>query len=84
VVLAVAPHLMPSPKGSLHRKVEEAGVSVGVETHALDNLAVSGAQLVFQEKIILEQREIRWNANKCFTKMDEDGDLKNGIRVKMD
>jgi hypothetical protein len=55
-----------------------------LETHTSDNLAVSGAWLVFQEKIIFEQREIRQNAEKCLTEMDEDDDLKNGIRVEKD
>jgi hypothetical protein len=36
---------------------------VGLETHAPDNLAVSGTQLVFQQKVILEQREIIRNAS---------------------
>jgi hypothetical protein len=56
----------------------------GLETHAPDNLAVIGTRLVFQEKIILEQRKIKWNAKKCFTEMDEDSDLKNGVGIKMD
>jgi hypothetical protein len=55
-----------------------------LETHAPDNLAVSGTWLVFQEKVVLEQGKIRWNAKKCFTEIDKDGDLKNGIRVEMD
>jgi hypothetical protein len=55
-----------------------------LETHAPDNLAVIGTRLVFQEKIILEQRKIKWNAKKYFTEMDEDGDLKNGVGIKMD
>jgi hypothetical protein len=38
-----------SPKGSLHRMVEEAGARVDLETHAPDKLAVSGTRLVFQE-----------------------------------
>jgi hypothetical protein len=84
VVLIVEPCPMPSPKGSLHWEVKEASVRAGLEAHTPDNLAVSSAWLIFQEKVILEQREIRWNAKKCFTKMDEDGDLKNGIRVEMD
>jgi hypothetical protein len=54
VVLTVEPHPMPSPKGSLHRKVKEACVRTGLETHAPDNLAVSNTRLVFQEKIFLE------------------------------
>jgi hypothetical protein len=40
--------------------------------------------LVFQEKVILEQRKIQRNAKKCFIEMDEDGDLKNGIGIEMD
>jgi hypothetical protein len=47
VVLAVEPHPMPSLMGSLHWKVKEAGVRVGLETHTLDNLAVSGTRLKF-------------------------------------
>jgi hypothetical protein len=50
VVLAVEPCLVPSLEGSLHRKVKEAGVRVGLETRAPDNLAVSSAWLIFQEK----------------------------------
>jgi hypothetical protein len=57
---------------------------VGLETHTSDNLAVSSARLVFQEKVIFEQMKIRWNDNKCLAKMDEDGDLENRIRVAMD
>jgi hypothetical protein len=84
VVLAVEPCLVPSREGSLHRKVKEAGVRVGLETRAPDNLAVSSAWLIFQEKIVFEQREIRRNAMECFTEMDKYSGLKNGIRVETD
>jgi hypothetical protein len=70
MVLAVEPCHMSSPKGSPHRKVKESDVRVGLEAHAPDNLTVSGAQLIFQEKIVFEQREIRRNAMKRFTEMD--------------
>jgi hypothetical protein len=83
VVLTVEPCPVPSRKGGLHRKVKKADARVGLETHAPDNLAVSGTRLIFQEKVVFEQREIRRNAKKCFAEMDEDGDLKNGIRVEM-
>jgi hypothetical protein len=33
MVLVVEPRPVPSPKGSLHRKVEEAGVRACLETH---------------------------------------------------
>jgi hypothetical protein len=58
-------------------------VRAGLETHTSDNLAVSGVRLVFKEKVILEQRKIRRNAKKCITKMDEDSNLENGIRIEM-
>jgi hypothetical protein len=61
VVLAVEPHPMSSPKGSLHWKVKKASAMAGLETHALDNLAVRGTRLVFQEKVVLEQRKIQRN-----------------------
>jgi hypothetical protein len=83
MVLTVEPHPVPSLKRSFHRKVEEAGERAGLETHTLDNLAISSTRLVFQEKVILEQWEIRRNAKKCFIEVDEDGDLKNGIRVEV-
>jgi hypothetical protein len=84
VVLTVEPYSMPSPEGSLHQKVKEASTKAGLETHAPDNLVVSGTRLIFQETIVFEQREIGRNAKKCFIEMDKDGDLKNGIRVEMD
>jgi hypothetical protein len=74
MVLVGEPRPVPSLKRSLHRKVEETGVRAGLETHTPDNLAVSGTQVVFQEKVILEQREIRWNAKNFFTEMDEGSD----------
>jgi hypothetical protein len=40
--------------------------------------------VVFQEKVVFEQRDIGQNAKKCFTEMDKDGDLKNIIRVEID
>jgi hypothetical protein len=84
MVLVVEPCHVPSLKGSLHWEVKEADARAGLETHTSDNLAVSGAWLVFEEKIIFEQGEIRRNAEKCLTEMDEDDDLKNGIRVEKD
>jgi hypothetical protein len=84
MILAVEPCPVPSPKRSLHRKIKEAGVRAGLKTHNPDNLTVSGTQLIFQEKIILEQGKIRSGSKKSFAKMDEDGDLKNQIGIKMD
>jgi hypothetical protein len=68
VVLAVEPHPMPSPTGSLHWKVKEAGVRVGLETHTLDNLAVSGTRLEFLNRgklgRMLRNASQRWTKTK--------------------
>jgi hypothetical protein len=55
-----------------------------LKTQTSDDLTVSGTLLIFQEKVILEQRKVRRDSKKSFAKMDKDGDLKNQIRIKMD
>jgi hypothetical protein len=84
VVLTIKPGPTPSLKRSLQRKVEEASTRAGLKTYNPNNLSVSGARLVLQEKIVLRQGKIRRNSKECFTEMDEDGNLKNGIGIKMD
>jgi hypothetical protein len=72
MVLTAEPHHVPSSKVSLHRKVKEADMRAGLETHAPNNLAVSGTRLVLQEKVILEQRKLGGmprNASQRWTKM---------------
>jgi hypothetical protein len=59
VVLTVEPRLVPSPKRGLHGKFKETNARAGLKTHTPNNLLVSGTWLIFEEKIILEQREIR-------------------------
>jgi hypothetical protein len=54
VVLTVEPCPVPSPKDGLHWEVKEADVRVGLEAHTPDNLVVSGARLILQEKVVLE------------------------------
>jgi hypothetical protein len=54
MVFAIKLGPMPSLKRSLHRKIEEAGARAGLKTHAPNNLSVSGTQLVFEKKIVLE------------------------------
>jgi hypothetical protein len=61
IVLAIKPGVMPSLERSHHRKVEEASTRAGLKTYTPNNLSVSGTRLVFQEKIVLEQGEIRGN-----------------------
>jgi hypothetical protein len=84
MVLTVEPRHVPSLKVCFHRKDKEADTRAGLETHPSDNLAISGARLVFQEEVIFEQGKVRGNAKKCFAKMDKDSDFKNRVRVEMD
>jgi hypothetical protein len=53
MILSMEPYTMPSPNRSFQRKVEEASVRASLKTYALDNLLVSGTQLIFQEKVVL-------------------------------
>jgi hypothetical protein len=46
MVFIVKPSLVPSLERSLHRKVKETTQRASLETHASNNLSVSGAQLV--------------------------------------
>jgi hypothetical protein len=84
MVLTVELGAMPSSKRDFQRKIKEAGTRAGLETYAPDNLPVGRTWLVFQEKIAFEYWEIWRNAKEGFTKMDENSDLKNGIRVQVD
>jgi hypothetical protein len=77
MILKIKPSLVPSPERSFHGEVKEAATRASFETNTLDDLSVIGAWLVFQEKLILEQREAWRNSQESFTKMDEDGKLKD-------
>jgi hypothetical protein len=50
MVLAVEPHPVPSPKVSLHRKVEEADARVNLETHAPITLRLMALSWYFKKK----------------------------------
>jgi hypothetical protein len=55
----------------------------GLETYAPNNLPVGGTRLVLQEEVIFKKRKVRRNPEENLAKMDENGNLKNGVRVKM-
>jgi hypothetical protein len=42
-------------------KVKETGARASLKTHTSNNLLVSGTRLIFQEEIVLKEREIRKN-----------------------
>jgi hypothetical protein len=59
MVLIIESSPMPSSKRSLYWEFKKAASRVSLETHTLDNILVSGTRLIFQEKIIFEQRKVR-------------------------
>jgi hypothetical protein len=77
MILKIKRSLVPSPERIFRGEVKEAATRASFETNTLDDLSVIGAWLVFQEKLILEQREAWRNSQESFTKMDEDGKLKD-------
>jgi hypothetical protein len=54
-----------------------------LKTYTLNNLLVGGTQLIFQEEVIFEQRKIRRNSEKSFTKRDENDNLNNRVGIEM-
>jgi hypothetical protein len=82
--LAVEQCLMPSPQGSFQGKVKKDGARADLKTYAPNDFLICGARLILQEKVILEHRKVRRNSSESFTKMEEDDNLENGIRVEMD
>jgi hypothetical protein len=47
MVLTVKLGFVPSPKRSFHGKVKETATRASLKTHALDDLTVNGAWLLF-------------------------------------
>jgi hypothetical protein len=74
---------MPSPKRSFQGKVKKTITRLSLEAYTPNNLPVGSTQLVLQEKVVFEESEVRRNPEEEFTKMDEKGNLKNGVRVEM-
>jgi hypothetical protein len=54
----------------------------GLESNAPNDLSVGGTWLILQE-VVFEERKVRRNLEENFAKMDENGNLENRIRVKM-
>jgi hypothetical protein len=82
MVFTVKPGFMPSHEGSLHWKIKEVIARVSLDAYTANNLLVSSARLIFQE-IMLEQREVRMYGKKGLAQMDKDGNLEDGVRVKV-
>jgi hypothetical protein len=83
MILAIEPCLVPSLKRSFYGKIKEASTRAGLETYAPNNLSASSTRLVLQEDVVFEKRKVRMNPEENLTKMDENGDMKNRVRIKM-
>jgi hypothetical protein len=83
IILAIEPCPMPSLKRSLQGKIEEDRTRAGLETYAPNNRSVGGTRLVLQEKIVFEKWKVWRNPEETLAMMDENGDLNNGVRIKM-
>jgi hypothetical protein len=62
MVLTIEPCPMPSLQGSFQGKVKKAGAKAGLKTYAPNDFPICGTRLIFEEKIILEQRKVRRNS----------------------
>jgi hypothetical protein len=82
-VLVVEPCPMPTLEGIFQRKIQKTSTRVSLEANAAYDHPVCGTRLVFQEEIVFDQGKIWRNPKIGFVEMDKNGDLKNGVRVKM-
>jgi hypothetical protein len=83
MVFTVKPWFMSFLERSFHREIKEVTASASLDAYATDNFLVNGARLILQEEIMFEQREIKMYDKEGLAQMDEDGDLDDGVRVKM-
>jgi hypothetical protein len=61
MIFTIKPCPMPSPQRSFMGEVKEASAWASLKTYAPDNLTVNGTRLMFEKKVVFEQREIRRN-----------------------
>jgi hypothetical protein len=68
---------LPALEKGFQGKIEEIAVSASQDADTADDLSLGSTGLIFQEEIMLEEREIRRDGEISLAQMDEDGDLKN-------
>jgi hypothetical protein len=55
-----------------------------LNTDFANHLAVGSTWLILQKEVVLEESEIGVDGEVSLAEVDEDGDLENRIRIKMD
>jgi hypothetical protein len=81
MIFIVKPLLVPTLEGSFQREDKEIMTLMSLDTHTAKNLALVSDGLVFQEKVVLEERTVWWYGEVGFAQMNEDSNLKNQVRV---
>jgi ribosome-associated protein YbcJ (S4-like RNA binding protein) len=84
VVLTIEPLGVPALERGFQRKGQETPVGLSLNADSAHHLVVGGAQLVLQEKVVLEEGEVRKDGEVSVTEMDKNGDLKKGDVIQMD
>jgi hypothetical protein len=84
MIFTIKPGFVPSLERIFHGEVEEAATSASLASSASDDdLSVIGACLIFQKKVMLEQRKAWRDSYEGFAKMEKDINLKDRVRVQM-
>jgi hypothetical protein len=58
MVFTIEPLFVPSFKRGFQGEIKEVTSQASLDANITNNLPVSGAQLIFQEEIMLEHREV--------------------------
>jgi hypothetical protein len=68
---------MPTLERCFQWDIEETMVWTSLDADTADVWSVGGARLIFQEKIVFDEREIRKDNGIRLTQVDKDDNLKN-------
>jgi hypothetical protein len=68
---------MPTLERCFQWDIEETMVWTSLDADTADVWSVGGARLIFQEKIVFDEREIRKDSGIRLTQVDKDDNLKN-------
>jgi hypothetical protein len=77
MIFTIKPLLVPSLEGGFQGEVEKVTLWVRLNADTTDHLPLSGAWLILQEEVMLEEGEVGVDGEISFTQMNENDDLED-------
>ena len=80
---AVKPLGVPALQRGFEERREELAVRPSLQADSSKDLGVVCARLEFEKIVVFKKIEIGRNGKESFAEMDKDGDLQNGVGMKI-